>query len=99
MSDPYQEVAEAMFNTKTITPDQRRLARSVVFATRYNNKDLAPPGSALHKGYAIHNSFFDNQVRELIERRRRARHQQRWAIALCVIGSALLLAWEAFSAH
>lgn len=35
----------------------------------------------------------------LAARRRRARHQQRWAIALCVIGSALLLAWEAFSAH
>lgn len=61
-------------------------------------KPLAKPGSSLYLGLQMHNSFLDRQFREVLERRRRARRQQRWAIALLVIGSALLLAWEAYSA-
>jgi hypothetical protein len=38
-------------------------------------------------------------VKSLYDRRRRARQQRRWAIALCIIGSVLLLAWEMFRAY
>ena len=80
--DPYEEAAQALFDTEVVTPAQRRLAKSVVYSTIYG----APVDS-------------QSAIRTLIDRRRRARRQQRWAIALILIGSALLLAWGAFNAH
>lgn len=83
MKDPYREAVARLFNAveSSVTPDQRRLAKSVAFAARYNNSDPL------------------REINALVARRRRARRQQRWAIALCLIGSALLLAWGAFNAH
>ena len=60
--------------------------------------DFAKPGSPIYnalRSQALANPF-DTQVKILLERRRRARRQQRWAIALCIIGSVILLALEAW---
>lgn len=39
-------------------------------------------------------SYPEIDVRSLLEVRRRARLHQRWAIALCLIGSVILFVWE-----
>lgn len=47
--------------------------------------------------YCYNDAVVTASIQALEARRRRARRHQRWAIALCLIGSALLLAWEMFN--
>lgn len=42
--------------------------------------------------------FVYPDVRLLFDRRRRARRNQRWAIALCIIAAVVLLLWRFLSA-
>jgi hypothetical protein len=50
-------------------------------------------GTKLHEQMAA-NFYTGGDVRRLMDRRRRARRQQRWAIALCLIGAALIILLE-----